>query len=78
MANDNITKPEHYTFGKMEIKDAWESSLSPEALRGLYKGNIMKYLWRYEHKGGVEDLRKAMQYLKWLIKEVEKDDQKIS
>jgi len=30
----------------------------------------LKYLWRYEYKNGVEDLRKAKVYLEWLIKEV--------
>ena len=23
-------------------------------------GNAMKYLWRYKHKGGIEDLKKAI------------------
>jgi len=26
-------------------------------------GNAMKYLWRYDHKNGVEDLRKAVWYI---------------
>lgn len=69
--NDKVYNPEHYTFGSIEIKDAWKACMSSEALRGLYKGNVMKYLWRYEHKNGVEDLYKARQYLDFLIAECE-------
>ena len=35
------------------------------------QGNIMKYLWRYRYKNGVEDLKKAEWYLKALIEEQE-------
>lgn len=34
-------------------------------------GNAMKYLWRYEHKGGLEDLKKARWYLEDQIKKME-------
>lgn len=27
-------------------------------------GNAVKYIWRADHKGGIEDLRKAVWYLK--------------
>ena len=74
MEKDKVLMPEHYTFGSVEIKDAWKACMSHEALCGLYKGNVMKYLWRYEHKNGVEDLYKAMQYLKFLIEEVQSED----
>jgi len=26
-------------------------------------GNAIKYLWRWEHKGGIEDLKKAIWYI---------------
>ena len=35
------------------------------------QGNIMKYLWRYRYKNGVEDLEKAKWYLDKLISELE-------
>ena len=41
--------------------------MTPDAFRGYCKGNVMKYVWRYEQKGGVESLRKANVYLNWLI-----------
>ena len=31
-------------------------------------GNVVKYLCRYKEKGGVQDLRKAMQYLEFVKK----------
>ncbi|HDT8328308.1 TPA: DUF3310 domain-containing protein, partial [Listeria monocytogenes] len=34
-------------------------------------GNILKYVSRYEHKNGIEDLKKAQFYLNDLIKEME-------
>ena len=40
------------------------------AVLGFLKGSEMKYVWRYQHKGGLEDLRKATFYLARLISEV--------
>ena len=60
------TSPDHYK-GEIECVDAIRASMTPEAFRGYLKGNVMKYLWRYEKKGGVEDLMKARVYLNWLI-----------
>ena len=37
---------------------------------GFLEGNIVKYLYRHPVAGGVEDLRKAMTYLSWLIEDV--------
>lgn len=36
-------------------------------------GNALKYLFRFGRKGGVKDLYKALDYLRWLIKEYEYD-----
>jgi hypothetical protein len=33
------------------------------------QGNIMKYLWRYRYKNGLEDLKKARWYLDALIED---------
>ena len=30
-------------------------------------GNVIKYVARYHKKGGIYDLKKAQQYLEWLI-----------
>jgi len=34
---------------------------------GFCEGNIVKYVTRWREKGGVEDLRKAIHYIEFLI-----------
>lgn len=34
---------------------------------GYFEGNVVKYVSRWKHKGGVEDLEKARHYLDKLI-----------
>lgn len=57
---DNVNSPPHYRQGGMEVIDAIEGL-------GLDKdfclGNVVKYCARWQHKGGVTDLEKAMWYL---------------
>ena len=31
------------------------------------EGNVIKYICRYKHKNGIEDLKKAKQYIDFLI-----------
>ena len=66
---DAVHAPQHYCRGGVECIEAIKASMSPEAYKGYLKGNCMKYLWRYDSKGGVQDLRKAEVYLGWLIDE---------
>jgi hypothetical protein len=67
---DNVNHPSHYTQGAIECIDAIK-----EATKGLFgieavcTGNIIKYVWRWKFKNGVEDLHKADWYLQRLIKE---------
>ena len=65
--NDNVNHPEHYTSGGIECIDAIRASLGDKEFADYCKGNILKYLWRYRRKNGVEDLRKAQVYLNWMI-----------
>ena len=67
-----VNSPPHYNSGNIECIDAIQESMSSEAFRGYLKGNIQKYIWRYENKKGVEDLKKAQWYLNKLIKTLEK------
>ena len=61
------TSPDHYRTGPVECIDAIRSMLSEDELRGYYRGNIAKYLWRYRAKNRIEDLMKAEVYLGWLM-----------
>lgn len=68
MANDNVNRPSHYTAGKIECIDAMESSVTGlEGMEAVLTAQIIKYIWRWKKKNGVEDLRKAEWYLKRLI-----------
>jgi hypothetical protein len=68
---DPVNRPTHYTQGGIECIDAIEASMSEESFRGFLKGNILKYVWRYENKNGIQDLKKAQWYLNKLIGEIE-------
>lgn len=52
----------------IECIEAMISMLSIEELRGYFRGNSLKYRWRYRLKNGIEDLRKAEWYDKKLLK----------
>ena len=67
---DPVNKPDHYNVGSIEAIEAIKASMPPQEFKGYLKGNIMKYLWRYDYKGKpIEDLRKARWYLEKLIEE---------
>jgi len=57
----------HYTQGRVECIEAIRSALTLEEFRGYCKGNVLKYVWRERHKGQLESLLKARDYLNWLI-----------
>lgn len=67
----NYDHPSHYNQGSVECIDAISSALSPDELSGFIKGNVIKYLWRNNHKNGLEDLKKAKWYLDWYINKLE-------
>ena len=73
---NTVSHPNHYTEGrKIEtidyIKDLLNSD-NHKPYEAYLLGNIVKYLSRYKRKGKpVEDLKKAVQYIEWLIKEQE-------
>jgi len=73
---DAVNSPMHYASGGIEAIEALEACMSPEAFRGFLKGNVIKYVWRYENKNGLEDLNKAKWYLKALIFAMEMEEEK--
>nr|DAX86000.1 MAG TPA: nucelotide kinase [Caudoviricetes sp.] len=71
MKSDNVNSPPHYRQGEIECIEAIKASMSEEGFRDYLKGNVMKYIWRYEHKGRViEDIEKALWYLNRLKDEL--------
>ena len=65
---DIVSSPDHYNQGDIEAIDAIQAALTPEEFRGFCKGNVMKYLWRSQHKGAkIQDEKKAQWYLTRMI-----------
>ena len=67
MSDNEFENPKHYTdgFGIQPLDYIIENEMD------FLEGNIIKYVSRYPHKGGVKDLRKAQVYLTWLIEREE-------
>ena len=61
--------PSHYKQGGIECIDAIKAATG-DGFIGYVWGNVLKYLWRWPKKGGVDDLKKARWYLDRLIQEV--------
>ena len=47
--------------------DVMQEWMSPEEYRGFLRGNVIKYIARYQRKGGVRDLAKMLDYGERLI-----------
>lgn len=69
MEVDPVNKPIHYNQAGIECIDAIEAMtenmsgyLAPQA------ANVLKYMWRCEYKNGLEDIDKAIWYLKRMRK----------
>lgn len=64
---DVVNKPSHYNQAGVECIEAIEAA-TDNGFEYYLQGNIIKYLWRYRYKNGIEDLKKAQWYLNKLIK----------
>ena len=72
---DMINHPSHYTQGKVECIDALESAtIGKSGIEAVCVANIIKYLWRYEEKNGIEDVKKAQFYLNRLLATLENNN----
>ena len=59
---DNIKNPPHYANSEIEPIDyIIKNKLT------YCEGNVVKYITRWRKKGGVEDLKKAKQYIDIII-----------
>ena len=65
--NDTVNHPYHYNNGDIEVIDYIKDKLGIEGYEAFCIGNVIKYVSRYKHKNGKEDLEKALTYLKWAI-----------
>jgi hypothetical protein len=68
---DNVNHPLHYTQTEIECIDAIKAALGADGFHAYCKGQVIKYLWRADHKGNrIEDLRKAQWYMERLVVEL--------
>lgn len=56
--DDNINHPKHYTSHPSGVE-----CIQITEHMNFCLGNAIKYIWRANDKGGVEDLKKAIWYL---------------
>jgi len=59
--NEQVHHPTHYNKGV----EMWDYAYSHNL--DFFEGNIVKYVTRWRHKNGIEDLKKAKTYLDKLI-----------
>lgn len=72
---DMVNHPSHYTQGSIECIDALKAAtVSKTGIEAVCTANVIKYLWRYEEKNGIEDVKKARWYIDRLIRELEEKE----
>ena len=72
---DMVNHPSHYTQGGIECIDALKAAtVSKTGIEAVCTANVIKYLWRYEEKNGIEDVKKARWYIDRLIRELEEKE----
>ena len=72
VTNDNINHPLRYTKGDIECIDAIKAAtVGKTGIEAVDVGHVIRYLWRYEEKDGLESVKKAEWYIKHLINELE-------
>lgn len=68
---DNVNHPSHYCQGGIECIDALKAAtVGKTGIEAVCVANVIKYLWRYEEKNGIEDVNKAQWYINRLIQEL--------
>jgi hypothetical protein len=67
-----MDSPEHYKNQKIQPIQYLNVSMP-----GFLRGNVIKYISRYDKKNGLDDLKKAKVYLDWLIQYTENGDIKV-
>ena len=73
-SNDQmVSHPSHYqSESGLEVIDVIETFTSDlKGIEATDTGNVLKYMCRWKHKNGLQDLKKAEWYLKHLIQHVE-------
>ena len=63
--------PDHYKQGDVECIEAIKAALGHDGFKAYCRGQVIKYIWRAEHKGTpIDDYRKAEWYVSRLVEEL--------
>ena len=72
MSKDPVNSPEHYNMLDIEAIDLIEMSMTKDEFQGYLKGNVLKYVIRYKHKGQPkQDISKGLWYLNKLEEKID-------
>jgi len=66
-ANSRQVGGDHYTRQDIQPWEYMQAVMTKDQFEGFILGNIIKYISRYQEKGGKEDLQKASHYLDKLL-----------
>ena len=66
-ANREQVAGDHYLLKSIQPWEAMESWMTEEQFKGFLLGNVIKYVARFQDKGGRIDLEKAQHYLDKLL-----------
>lgn len=71
LIGDAVHHPAYYCKGGMEcIAVIAAATCNLTGIEAVCTGNVIKYLWRWKEKNGLQDLMKAREYIDMLIREV--------
>lgn len=66
--HDAVNHPNHYCQGGIECIDAIDAAVTGlSGMEAVCTGHVIRYIWRWKHKNGLQDLQKARFYLNKLI-----------
>jgi len=73
-----VNHPSHYqSTGGIEVIDVMAAFTSDlQGIEAVDTSNVIKYICRWKHKNGVEDLKKARWYIDHLINKLEEESNK--
>lgn len=71
--HDVVNNPSHYKRGEIECYEALKASMTKEQFLGHLKATAIAYLWRYDLKNGLEDVKKAKWYVDKMVEEMESE-----
>lgn len=66
--HDAVNHQTHYCQGGIECLDAIDAAVTGlSGMEAVCTGHVIRYIWRWKHKNGLQDLQKARFYLNKLI-----------